>query len=519
VRFEFVIRSGREAGRAIALTTGQALTFGRLQSCDVQLDDESVSRRHCSVLARETGCVVNDLQSANGTFVNDRRVTTSDLKPGDIVRIGATHVELVSAATPPRTATIPVPASFNLVGDERGRTLVRKAIDPTKLEFLTQISQRHDEHALLASAQQYLSTLHHVSDALSRASGVESLFDSILSEILEVTTGDRAAILMREPPGAESDVRMVAMRTRSGTPAAGTMVMSRTVVREVLEEGISSFTHDALNDERYGSGESIVRQRIRSVMCVPMRTPDQILGVLYVDSQSTHEFSEAELELLAAIGNQAGIAVHRARLLAEVEQMFLDVTKAIAAIIDAKDGYTHRHSERVAAFAVRLAQQLGLPPEDHGVVELSALLHDVGKIGVPDAILNKPDKLTDDEFAEMRRHPAHGAAILSNIQSAKIHRLLPGVMYHHERWDGTGYPEGLKGEAIPLLGRILSVADYLDALTSDRAYRKGQSFDEVIELIQAQAGQAFDPAIVDAVVQLHARGELALPIAPVPALR
>ena len=215
-------------------------------------------------------------------------------------------------------------------------------------------------------------------------------------------------------------------------------------------------------------------------MCAPMRTTDNILGVLYVDSQTTHEFNEAKLELLAAIGNQAGVALHRARLMADMERLFLDVTKAIAAIIDAKDGYTHRHSERVAAFGVRLARQLGLSPDVRSVVELSGLLHDVGKIGVPDAILNKPGKLTPEEFEEMKRHPVHGAAILSNIQSQKVVDLLPGVKYHHERWDGGGYPEGLKGEDIPLLGRILAVADYLDALSSDRAYRAATPLDEVV---------------------------------------
>jgi HD-GYP domain-containing protein (c-di-GMP phosphodiesterase class II)/pSer/pThr/pTyr-binding forkhead associated (FHA) protein len=520
VPFEIVIRSGRETGRAISLTTGQTLTFGRLKTCDVQLDDESVSRRHCTMHVRDNVCVVTDLQSANGTFVNDHRIATADLKPGDVLRVGETVAELVNPAGAGEPAVDPPTAPVALLTDIRGHTLVRKAVDPNKLDFLARLSNRQDDHALLESAQRYLSILHHVSDALSRESGFEALFDSILSELLEVTKGDRAAILMREPNAPpEADVNVVAVRTRTGAAPAGAMLLSRTVVREVLEQGISSFTHDALMDERYGSGESIVRQRIRSVMCVPMRTTHEILGVLYVDSHSTYEFSEAELELLAAIGNQAGIAVHRARLQSEVEQMFLDVTKAIAAIIDAKDGYTHRHSERVAAFAVRLAKQLGLSPKDRSVIELSALLHDVGKIGVPDAILNKPDRLTDDEYAEMRRHPSHGAAMLANIQSARIAELLPGVKYHHERWDGSGYPEGLKGDDIPLLGRILAVADFLDALTSDRAYRQGQSLDDVIAMIQAEAGRAFDPKVVEAAVKLHEAGSLALPVAPGPSLR
>jgi HD-GYP domain-containing protein (c-di-GMP phosphodiesterase class II) len=520
VRFEFVVRQGPDAGRAIALAAGQTLTFGRLKSCDVQLDDESVSRRHCTLQARENGCVVTDLQSANGTLVNELPVSTADLHPGDTLRIGTTLLELVSASAPDarRAATLKT-TPLRLLAGERGQTVVRRAVDPSKLEFLMQVFRQKDEHLLLEAAQRYLSTLQHVSTVLSRATALEGLFDAVLSAILDVTKGVRAAILMRDLDAApNTDVRVVAVRTRTGA-GAGSMILSRTVVQEVLDQGISTFTHDALSDERYGAGQSIVRQRIRSVMCAPMRTADEILGVLYVDSQSANAFSEAELELLAAIGNQAGIALHRARLLAEGEKLFLDVMKAIAAIIDAKDGYTHRHSERVAAFAVRLAQQLGWPAEELHVLELSALLHDVGKIGVPDAILNKPGQLTEEEFREMRRHPAHGAAILSNIQSARVSRLLPGVKYHHERWDGEGYPEGLKGEDIPIVGRVMAVADVLDALTSERTYRTALPLDEVVTIIQEQSGRAFDPSVVEAAVTLHEKGQLALPVAAGPSLR
>ncbi len=137
---------------------------------------------------------------------------------------------------------------------------------------------------------------------------------------------------------------MVAVRTKDGK-ASGAVMLSRTVVNDVLEKGISVFTDDALADDRYVGGESIVRQRIRSVMCAPMRTTDTILGVLYVDSQMAREFSEAELELLAAVGNQAGIALHRARLMEEVERLFLDVMKAIAS--------THRRERRLHAQAFR----------------------------------------------------------------------------------------------------------------------------------------------------------------------
>jgi len=514
--FGFVVRSGKDAGRAVTVNPGQTITLGRLKGCDVVLDDEAASRRHCAITAREDVCVVTDLQSANGTFVNERRIATTELAKGDKIRIGSSVIELLDTSAS-GTAAGPHSSTTSLsIVEARSNTLVQRAVDPTKLEFLSQIYKRKDDADLLASAQKYLTTLHKVSDILSRASSVEALFDSILSAILEVSGGDRAAILMRQgddPAGHKVD--LIAVRTKDGS-ATGSVTLSRTVVNDVLEKGISAFTDDALADERYVGGESIVQQRIRSVMCAPMRTTDQILGVLYVDSQTAREFSAAELELLAAVGNQAGIALHRARLMAEVERLFLDVMKAIASIIDAKDGYTHKHSERVAAFGVRLAQHLGFDADGRGVVELSGLLHDVGKIGVPDAILNKPGKLTDSEFGEMRLHPLHGARILSNIQSQKVVSLLPGVKYHHERWDGKGYPEGLAGEDIPLLGRVLGVADFLDALTSDRSYRKGLPLEEALQMVKDLEGTAFDPTVVRAAVELHAKGELALPSTPNP---
>lgn len=518
MRFEFVVRSGQEMGRTVALNTGQTITLGRLKGCEVVVDDEAASRRHCTITARENLCVVADLQSANGTFVNERRIATTELEKGDKIRIGSTVIELLDSAVAGSAVRGPHSTTSLSIVEARSHTLVQRAVDPTKLEFLSQVSRRKDDADLLASAQKYLTTLHKVSDILSRASSVEALFDSILSAILEVSGGDRAAILMRPPEGTGNDVDMVAVRTKDGG-STGAVTLSRTVVNDVLEKGISAFTDDALADERYIGGESIVRQRIRSVMCAPMRTTDQILGVLYVDSQVAREFSEAELELLAAVGNQAGIALHRAKLMAEVERLFLDVMKAIASIIDAKDGYTHKHSERVAAFGVRLARHLGFDADGRAVVELSGLLHDVGKIGVPDAILNKPGKLTDSEFKEMRLHPLHGARILSNIQSQKVVSLLPGVKYHHERWDGKGYPEGLAGEDIPFLGRLLGVADFLDALTSDRSYRKGLPLEEALQMVKDLAGQAFDPVVVKAAVELHEKGELALPSTPNPDVR
>ena len=187
---------------------------------------------------------------------------------------------------------------------------------------------------------------------------------------------------------------------------------------------------------------------------------------------------------------------------------FHGLAYAIAATIDAKDAYTHRHSERVAALSRRLALEIGLSTDQQRTVQLAALLHDVGKIAVPDAILKKPGRLTADEFAEMKKHPMHGVRILANIQGPAVAAVLPGVQHHHERWDGCGYPDGLRGDRIPLLGRLLGVADFYDAVTSARAYRPAIPQAEAIAMIVNGAGSHFDPELVKAVMRLHRRGDL-----------
>ena len=258
-----------------------------------------------------------------------------------------------------------------------------------------------------------------MSEVLAAARDLQGVADATLRAILDVTAADRAALVLRRADPDTGDAEVAAARARGPAPTS-TFSVSRTLVADVIEKGVSTFAHDASADERFASGQSVIGQHIRSVMCVPLRTTDEILGALYVDSLSgAGRFSEEDLELLAAIGNQAGVALHRVRLLGELERLLLDTVRAIAATIDAKDGYTHRHSERVAALSKRLAAEMGLSSREQETVELSALLHDVGKIAVPDSILNKPGRLTPEEFAgdeeasrprraHPRQHPERG---------------------------------------------------------------------------------------------------------------
>ncbi|HET8625780.1 MAG TPA: HD-GYP domain-containing protein [Thermomicrobiales bacterium] len=182
--------------------------------------------------------------------------------------------------------------------------------------------------------------------------------------------------------------------------------------------------------------------------------------------------------------------------LAQLERGYADVIRALVAAVEAKDPYTRGHTERVTALAVHIGEGLGLSPERLRVLGQAALLHDIGKIGVPDAILQKPGRLTDEEFAVIREHPARGHAIIAGVRGLTAE--VGGVRHHHERLDGSGYPDGLAGEAIPLEARIIAVADVYDALTSARAYREAWPSARALALIDAESGTKLDPRCVAA---------------------
>jgi putative nucleotidyltransferase with HDIG domain len=219
----------------------------------------------------------------------------------------------------------------------------------------------------------------------------------------------------------------------------------------------------------------------------------------------------AELAALSESFNRMSASIRVAfedvqRAARENRELFLSSIRALAEAIDAKDPYTRGHSERVATYAAAIATEMGLPAEDVERTRLSALLHDVGKIGVDDRIIRKPTALTEDEFEQMKTHPIKGAAIMSAIP--QLADVIPGMKYHHEKWGGGGYPEGLKGEEIPLQARIVTVADTFDAMTTTRPYQKAMEMGFVIGRIRQFAGVRFEPTVVDAFVRAYEKGTI-----------
>lgn len=219
----------------------------------------------------------------------------------------------------------------------------------------------------------------------------------------------------------------------------------------------------------------------------------------------------AEIAHLSENFNKMSISIRDAfeeveRRAAENKELFINSIRALAQAIDAKDPYTRGHSERVATYAEAIAAEMGLPADEVEKVKLSGLLHDVGKIGVDDRIIRKPTALTEEEFELMKIHPVKGAAIMAAIP--QLADVIPGMKYHHEKWQGGGYPEGLKGDEIPLQARIVTVADTFDAMTTTRPYQKAMEIQYVVERIRQFAPSRFDPRIVEAFVSAWEKGRI-----------
>jgi HD-GYP domain-containing protein (c-di-GMP phosphodiesterase class II) len=284
----------------------------------------------------------------------------------------------------------------------------------------------------------------------------------------------------------------------------------RSIAGYVAMTGESLIINDVQSDPRHFKRKSTDGFVSRSMICVPLTTKGTTIGVLQAlnklpsvpEKQSLHawpDFYQEDQRILEALSHQVAVAIENAKLYGDIKKSFYDTVEALAEAIEKKDRYTGGHTKRVVYYSTCIAKYMDLTPEQLERIRLGAILHDIGKIGIEDKILKKEAPLTPEEWKVMQQHPAIGHDILDGVDSLKD--VIGAMKYHHERWDGKGYPLGLKGEEIPVVARVVSVADTYDAMVSTRPYRKGLdpkiAFDEIVK----HRGTQFDPIVVDAFVE------------------
>ncbi|MDD2852471.1 MAG: HD domain-containing protein [Desulfuromonadaceae bacterium] len=273
----------------------------------------------------------------------------------------------------------------------------------------------------------------------------------------------------------------------------------------VAKNRIPQLVNDVRGDPRhFQQADKVSRLDTKNLIAVPMVCKDKVLGVLEVINKLSGDFTNDDMELLSSFGNLVAASIENAFLYESLHEAFWEVTLALSETLEKRDPYTGGHTQRVRNYSMAIGKQLQLGDNEIRDLMLAAILHDIGKVGVCDAILCKPGPLTREENGVMGGHSQLGAEILSNIKT--LSAIIPGVLYHHEKIDGSGYPAHLKDSEIPLIARIISVADTFDAMTTDRPYRKARSFREAfLELIKC-SGSQFDGSVVKAFIASHPSG-------------
>lgn len=339
-----------------------------------------------------------------------------------------------------------------------------------------------------------LNTLHEIAKNLGTVLDINKLLEMILDHTSKVFGGVKTSSIILYDE--ETELLNVKLYKGEKTNRAMKPIKSgEGIAGKVFQRGEPIIINDMLtsSNDSVDSGSSSI--------CVPLKVKEKCLGVLSItDKISGEPFDKSDLDMMVTLASQISISLNNAKLYEDLEASYLSAVRALANSIDAKDAYTMGHSERVAKYSVEIGKKMKLNEEELKNLYVGALLHDIGKIGISEAIINKTDKLTNEEYQQIKTHPSRGALI---IEPAKFLReKVPLIKYHHERFDGKGYPEGLKGEEIPLMARIICCADSFDAMTSKRAYRDTMPLDYAKNEMTRCSETQFDPNIVKAFLEV-----------------
>lgn len=369
------------------------------------------------------------------------------------------------------------------------------------------------------SSYERLSQLYGIVRSLNSIIRLDKLLNQIMASASELMRTQGGSLLLVGPDDCSLTFEVVLGWAAPQLTGMVMPVSEHSVVGAVALTGTPIVENDTARS-RYFSGkiDEQTGYTTRKLLCVPLKVQGKIIGVVEVmDKKSGEDFNGEDIELLEVLAGAAAIAIENARLYeeqsrkaeqleraySELQEVHSTTLGTLAALLDARDDATHGHSRRVVVFTLRLAGVMGITEGSRlKAIEQGALLHDVGKVGISDAVLRKPGPLTEEEWCEMRRHPEIGYELLRHL--GFLRETMPIVRFHHEHWNGGGYPCGLAGSDIPLEARIFAVADAFDAITSDRPYSLARTYQEALSILVSESGTKFDPEVVNAFLQVPA---------------
>jgi putative nucleotidyltransferase with HDIG domain len=504
------LNSTREWEPLLNQVLDAAMTLARADAGSLMLADERTRELHIAAARNLPDDVIRRARVKIGDGVTDCLAQNSE----PVLLVGSEQVGRSPNCAPNHPISSSICAPLAIPGERESKGLAALLVLDRRLEasvftendvqlvaaFCAQAAK------MLVSARSYrqmsrravqLEHLVEISQKLIASLDVDVVLRSIIDRAVELLQCQAGSLLL-----VDQETHELVFKVAVG-PAGEKLVDTRLppgvgIVGAVAKEGRPLIVNDAKADPRhYRKVDDNTRLTTHSLLCVPLINKERTIGVVEVMNKSNGlPFDDEDCQLLVAFALQGAIALDNARLYSDLRRAFADTVRIIANALESRDPYTAGHTGRVTQIALATAQELGWAREQLQILEIGALLHDIGKIGVADSILYKPTELTQDEYAMMKQHPILGAKMLEGV--AALRPMLPYILYHQERYDGKGYPFGLAGNEIPIEGRILAVADTFDAMTSDRPYRKGLSAEEAIAEIERNRSAQFDPDVVDA---------------------
>lgn len=461
------------------------IKIGRDPSCGMVLKDQEVSRIHLVLKKRGRNYIISDLDSKNGCYINGEKVSNSTIKNGDKILIGNT--EILFTKNTDDMLFLCDDKEFEIEHHDSflEQTIIKnpQKIDKKKRLHQSEVLNQRSDNQLNAShlidiyADLFL--LEDLEEAAKKC--LKNVFD-LIPEI------SRSSFLK----WSEDANQWTVLASKSKDSAKPFSIEYSSYQQILSRKQLISSTKEAGTQ--------------KSILILPLFKEKEILGVIHSEIDGAGDlFSPTQIEVLGLAASFCAPKIETLILRKEVDQMLFGMVEAMIATIEAKDRYTVGHSERVCRYSMAIADELKLNQDLKKILMISSLCHDIGKIGIPDKILKKASLLSPEEYEEMKMHPLIGEKIMSHLPNAK--RFISGIKYHHEKWDGTGYPEGLQGEEIPFFGRIVAVADVFDAMVSGRSYSGFLDESDAIEKIQKES-DLFDPEIIKALVKAFEKGAI-----------
>ena len=481
------------------------LRIGRFSSdVDVVLSDATISPHHAELVATRQGWVVRDLGSMHGTFLNGVSVNGKQqpLRDSDQIQFGRLILGLqflAGEAAPSVSAREAATDNDEVPAFAAPPLGIKTTSSFLRVQATAQQTWEQAIDSITGGSgrpwqDRHMRALLRASYSVCKVASPDELLQSVLDDAVAVLEAQRGAILLADEDTGQLHLRALSL-SRPTLRNKGTH--SHTLAERCYLNAESLLCTDVRADADIGAARSVTHGAMTSIVCALLRTPRQRLGVLHLDRGPLQDpFGNDHFQLADALAATVSVGIESAQLVAKQRQQFVQTVAALGRAVEIRDLTTANHTNRVTEYALLLARELRVSAAEETLLQIGTPLHDIGKIGIADAILRKPGHLTPDEYEHMKSHTLKGAAILGTIPS--LLSVVPIARHHHERWDGTGYPDGLANDRITLVARIVAVADAFDAMTSDRPYRLALPLGDAFAELQAKAGTHFDPACVRA---------------------